>query len=158
MKKKFDSIFKKINYQNLIRKIKTEEYLIPQLYSFSGFKNNRKKNLINYNISKKNLLSKIFNGNNIDESIYEDNIEESDEKKKFINKGKLKKLINHFFISPVQMIFHDTFTITLNKKKFIENILKELLKIPDNEIVYQNDNSINLIMKGKQLFERFYSI
>ena len=158
LKKKFDSIYKRINYQNIIRKIKTEEYLIPQLYSFSGFKNNGKKKLINYNISKKNFLTKMLNGNNEDENIYEENNEESDEKKKFINKGKLKKLINQFFINPVQMIFHDSFTITLNKQKFIENIVKELSKIPDNEIIYQNDNSINLIMKGKQLFDRLLTI
>ena len=158
VKKKFDSIFKKINNQNLIKQIKTEEYLIPQLYSFSGFKNSGKMNLFNYNISKKNFLSKMFNVSNEEEGLYEENYEENDEKKKFINKRKIKRLINHLFISPVQMIFHDTFTITLNKQKFIENIIKELSKIPDNEIIYQNDKSINLIMKSKQFFEKLLTI
>lgn len=40
----------------------------------------------------------------------------------------------------------------MNKGNFIENIAKELTKIPDNDIMLENDkNNYNLIMSSKQL-------
>ena len=156
--KKFEYIFQKINNQNIIRKTKIEEYLVPQLYSLSGQKNNGIMNSKNFKFSKNNIFSNILSNNNEEENLQEELYNENDEGKKFINKEKISKLIDNLFSTPIQIVFHDTFNITLSKKKFIENIAKELSKIPDNEIIYQNDKNINLIIKGKELIEKLLNI
>ena len=52
----FESTFKDIDEQRLIRKIKTEEYFIPQFYLPSSDKNNGMMKSNNFNNSKKNFL------------------------------------------------------------------------------------------------------
>ena len=153
--KKFQNTFKKINFYNKIRQIKIEEYLIPKLYSHSNQKLLGKIKTNYLNATKYKILSKIFNSNNIDETLNDSEIEE---KTKLINKEKIKKLINDLLINPIQTIYHETFNLTLSKKIFIDNILLELSKITESEIVYQNDYYNNRIILGKQLLERLISI
>ena len=152
LQKKFASIYKKINNQNIMRKMKIEEYLIPQLYSISDYKNNGNINSNNLNILKKNFISHMLNNedDNINEGVYE----EKDEKAKLINKEKMTKLIDYLVGNQINIIFHDSFNLTLSKKIFLENIAKELSKIPDNEIMYQNDKNVKLIIKAKELFDK----
>ena len=153
--KKFQSIHKRINSYNKIRKIKIEEYLIPKLYVPSDQKiiGNINNNYLNR--EKYKILTQILNSNNGDENIFED---ESDEKTKLINREKLKNLINDLLINPIQTICHETYNITLNKKMFIENIIKELSKILEDQIFYQNDYYNNKIITGKHLMEKLLTI
>ena len=59
----------------------------------------------------------------------------------------IKKTLLELFINPREVIFHKTHTIKLNKGIFIENIAKELTKIPDNDLMLENDkSSYNLIV------------
>ena len=112
----------------------------------------------NFKYSKNNIISNILNNNSEEENFHEGLYDENDEEKKFIDKEKITKLIDNLFSTPIQIVFHDIFKITINKQKFIENISKELSKIPDNEIIYQNDKNINLIIKGKELIEKLLKI
>jgi hypothetical protein len=148
--KSFEKTFKIIDEQRLIRKIRTEEYFIPEFYVQNGEKNTGMMNPSHFNISKKIFLSKISNYKNI----YENNID--DEKKNFIIGEKTNKhLINNYFFNKGEVIFHDYYNFTLSKNKFIENIAKELAKIPDNDLMFENDKyNYNLIILAKKLFAK----
>ena len=152
--KKFDKTLKKINFQKSIRKIKTEEYMIHKIYSSSERAGSDELILNYYNNSKNNILLKMLNSYNEEEVSYEGTYErdnnDNDEKVKLINKEKMEKIFNETLINPVQTIFHDTCTITLNKKKFIRNFAKALSVISTNE----NDNYYNSIIKAKNLIEK----
>ena len=51
-----------------------------------------------------------------------------------------------------EIIFHSNYNKTLNKGIFVENIARELIKIPDNDIMMENDKvNYNLISASKQL-------
>ena len=94
----FEKTFKKIDNQRLLRKIKTEEYFIPQFYVQAGEKNTGMMNSNHFNISKKNFISKISNF-----KIENENTE--DENKNFINKEKNNQIIiNDLFINQEEII------------------------------------------------------
>ena len=45
--------------------------------------------------------------------------------------------------------------MALNKGIFVENLAKELIKIPENDLMFENDKySYNLIISAKQLVEK----
>ena len=145
----FKKTFAKIDETKLIRKIKTEEYFIPSLYVQPGEKISGMMNPSNFINTKINYLTKISNSKVKNESANE---ELDEEDKKFINKEKNKKLLNDLLYLPVKIIFHDNFNISIEKNKFLENFSKELAKIPDNDLRFDNDKfNYNLIISGKEL-------
>ena len=158
LNEKFKNEFRIINYQNSIRQIRTEEYFIPQFYVPPGEKNFGMMKSNNFNIKKNSILSKLSNSK---KSSYIDisDISYDNEEEKLIAKEKSKMEIINLFIKNVDMIVHKTIYITLNKMKFIENIFKELTKIPDNELMADNDsNEHNLIIGAKNLINKLLLI
>jgi hypothetical protein len=154
LRQKFEKEFKIINYQNLIRQVKTEEYFIPQLYVQSGEANNGMFNHNNFINTKNQILSNVSKTNNDDDKNINETINDTDEKENLIKKEKIKKEIIDSFINPGKIALHNTFSVTLNKWKFIENIFKELTKIPDNELLAENNNNNNLITDAKKLINK----
>ena len=154
LRQKFEKEFKIINYQNLIRQVKPEEYFIPQLYVQSGEANNGMFNHNNFINTKNQILSNVSKTNNNDDKNINETINDTDEKENLIKKEKIKKEIIDSFINPGKISLHNTFSVTLNKWKFIENIFKELTKIPDNELLAENNNNNNLITDAKKLINK----
>ena len=153
----FEKEFIKINFQKLIKNVKTEEFFIPQFYNLSEEKNARIVNSNYFNNSKNNILSKIYASNFKEEkNEYINNKEdEDDEERKFIKRDNIKKSLSELFINPREVIFHKVYTKKLNKGIFIENIAKELTKIPDNDLMFENDkSSYNLIISAKKLISK----
>ncbi len=151
--KAFEKEFIKIHFHKYMKKVKTEEYFIPNIYSTTDEKNNE-INSNYFNISKSNILSKISNAIIKEEKDNEfvNKTLDDDEEKKFIKRDNIKKTLLELFINPREVIFHKTHTIKLNKGIFIENIAKELTKIPDNDLMLENDkSSYNLIVSCKKL-------
>ena len=148
----FEKVFKKIDEQRLIRKTKTEEYFIPYFYAQAGDRNLGMMNPSNFNNAKKNFLAKISNSKKEYENINDNN---DDEKNIFISTDKNKKILDEFFNNSGQIVFHDNFNFILTKLKFIENISKEIAKIPDNDLMFENDKfNYNLIVAGKKLINK----
>ena len=107
LQKRFQNTYTKINYQNIMKQFKTEEYIIPQLYSTLR-QNTGKMSSNNFQIYKNNILYNILNNNNENENPYETIfVEQNDEKKRFVNNEEKIKLIDNLFINPIQIIFHD---------------------------------------------------
>ena len=76
-------------------------------------------------------------------------------KENYIDKESIKKSITELFINPGKILFHKTYSLLLNKGNFIENIAKELTKIPDNDIMLENDKiNYNLIISSKELISK----
>ena len=147
--KKFEKTIQKIHNEKLIRQTKTDEIFIPQFYLSSEEQINKMVNSYHFGSSKNKILLKILNSNDRVENSFEGTNTENDEEKKFIN----KKSINDAFIEPGQITYFDTYNIIFNKKIFIENLAKELTKISENDILFENDkfNINNLIIAAKQL-------
>ena len=158
MNKIFENVFKKIDEQRLIRKAKTEEYFIPQFYVPAGDRNLGMMNPSHFNNAKKNILNKIYNSKNENdnENINDnDNIDYDDERKNFISNDKNKKILEDLFIKPMDIVLHDNYNFIINKNKYIENLYKELAKIPDNDLMFENDKfNYNLIISGKKLINK----
>ena len=153
LNKVFEKEFIKIHFYKYMRKVKTEEYFIPNIYSTSEEKNNE-INSNYFNSSKSNIISKISNAIIKEEKNNEfiDKTPDDDEEEKFIKRDNIKKTLLELFINPREVIFHKLHTIKVNKAKFIESIAKELTKIPDNVLMFENDkSSYNLIISCKKL-------
>ena len=155
LSEKFKNEFKTIEHQNLIRQIKTDEYFIPQFYVPPGEKNSGMMNPNNFNIKKKHILSKLSDLNNkYDKDIIEDK-SEINEEEKLLKREKTQKEINNLFYEPGKISIHKKIYFSLNKMRFIENIFKELTKIPDNDLLTDKDiNEHNLIIKAKSLIDK----
>ena len=154
--KNFSEVFKNIHYQKYIRQAKCEEYFIPQLYVAQGDKNTGIMNPNYFNVIKNNIISKITGNtkDNNNNSVENKNNKE-EEIDKLINNEKSQNVINDLFFKSSQIIFNSTLKFTLNKKKFIENLSKELAKIPDNDLMFEGDKiNYNLILKSKALVQR----
>ena len=151
--KKFENEYKKIHFQRIIRAAKTEEYFIPQLYVPPEEKSFGLMNHMHFNTSKNNIINKVINSYNKEEN--EDNNinnNEDNEYNNFIKKNNIKYTIKDLFTEHAEIVFHNTYKKTLNKGHFIENIARELTKIPDNDLMMENDKvSYNLIIKSKKL-------
>ena len=146
---------KKVQYQKFIRQIKTEEYFIPQLYTQQEDKNTGILSSNYFNISKNKILSSL-SGSDITTNKYDNNPKENDnEDKNLIQKEYTKNPLNYLFENNEEEILHKTFSIILNKAKFLENLAKELIKIPDNDLMMENDiNNYNLIISSKKLISK----
>ena len=150
--KQFEKEYKTIKYQKYIRQIKTQEYFIPQLYVPPEDKIVSMVSQNYFNITKNSILSKLSNNN--DEFYYTQSTND-DEERKLISKEKLKNSISDIFGSPGIITFHKSFNLVLNKGIFVENLAKELIKIPENDLMFENDKySYNLITSAKQLVEK----
>ena len=153
---KFEKEFRKIQHQKFVRKIKTEEYFIPQFYippneKFLGMMNPKY-----YNISKNNYLSNIRLPNEEEINTNKSGVTlEEDEEKNLIKNNNKENSINDLFLETENIFFHKTFTTTLNKGTFIENLAKEFTKIPDNDLIFENDQtSYNCIISAKKLISK----
>ena len=159
IKKKFANEYKKMHYQNMIRKVKTQEIFVPGFFVPPG---DPIVGAIDYNIfmnSKTNLLSKILNTNNKEEEKYDEDmnvhINYDEEQVKLIKKENIINAINDLFISPREVVFHKTYNRVINKGNFIENLAKELTKIPDNDLMMEKDkNYHNLTISSKKLISK----
>ena len=149
LNKYFEKEFNEMKKQKFIRQIKSEEYFIPQLYEI---------NKINY--SEINILPKILHSYNLDDNITESNNnglheDDDDDEKKFIKKEEIKISLSEILIKQRQFIFHKTYDKIINKRIIFENIAKELTKIPDNDLMFENDKvSYNLILHAKKLIQK----
>jgi len=149
--KQFEKEYKTIKYQKYIRQIKTQEYFIPQLFVPPEDKIVSMVSQNYFNITKNSILSKLSNNN--DDYYFTQNTD--DEERKLISKEKLKNSISDLFGNPGIIVFHKSFNLVLNKGNFIENLAKELIKIPENDLMFENDKySYNLIISAKQLVEK----
>ena len=156
LNQKFENEYKFIQYQKYIRQIKPEEYFIPGFYVSTKDKIDSMFNHNYFTASKNNILSKILNYNNTSEQLnYQ---EEADDEKKLFNekeKEKINSSLSDLFVNPATVLIHKTYYLSLNKGSFINNLAKELIKIPENDLMFEKDKtSYNLISLSKQLISK----
>jgi hypothetical protein len=145
IREKFKKDLKIINMSKTIRQFRTEEYFIPELYASSEEKNTGMFKYSNIKKSKNIIFSTNLSNS---KTIIEDK-NNDDENEKLLNLEILfKKDINIG-----KMIIHNTLNINLKKSKFIENIFKELTKIPNIELLTDN-NDIQKISSLKNLINK----
>ena len=160
LNKIFEKELKKIQYQKYIKKVKIEEYLIPQFYVPPGEKIIGLMNSKCFNNSKNNILSKIsfdYKEEDINENtkIKEDIDDDDNEEKKLITNDNIKDFIKELFIIPGEVVFQQNLNYLLKKNIFIANISKELIKISENDLIFENDKNIyNLGIKAKNLISK----
>ena len=152
LKDVFKNEIKAIYRQKIIRQAKTEEYILPQLYVPPDEKPISMMNTNFFKKSKNKIISKILNqDNNIMDQLPED------EKEK-INCLNFKNKNNDYFLELFKsetIVYYKNYYKTLNKKYFIEKIGKELLKIPENDLILEKDKKIhNLIINAKKLINK----
>ena len=152
--KTFSEVFNKIHYQKYLRQAKVEEYFTPQLFVPKGDKNLGMMNQNYFNVFKSNILSKIMGNDNSNINLDNNNTKD-DEMDKLINTEQKQKVINDIFFNPGQISFNSSFKFTLNKRNFVENLSKELLKIPDTDLMFEGDKvNYNLIMTSRCLIQK----
>ena len=166
----FRSQYSSIKYQKILRQIKTEEYFIPQIYLPHGERNKGIMDKSNFNICKNNIISKISNisTNLNEEKIYENKSKETridfnyneeyeeddDEKRKLIKKSDVKNLINDLFLNKGTITFHNNYITSLNKLNFVKNLSKQISKIEDNDLNYEDEKDKKcyyLLLTAKKL-------
>jgi len=154
LNQKFEKELKFIQNQKYIRQIKPEEYFIPGFYVSPEDKIDSMFNHTYFSASKNNILSKILNYNNKDDQLnYQEN--NDDEEIKLIEKEKINISLFDLFVNPATVVFHKTYYLSLNKGSFLNNLAKELIKIPENELMFEKDKtSYNLISSSKQLISK----
>ena len=153
LNQKFGNELKFIQYQKYIRQIKPEEYFIPGFYITPEDKIVSMVNQNYFGSSKNNILSKISINNKSEETNYQE--DNDDEEKKLIEKEKINNSLSDILINSATVVFHKTYSLSLNKGNFIQNLAKELIKIPENDLMFENDKtSYNLIKSSKQLISK----
>ena len=154
LNQKFEKEFKFIQYQKYIRQIKPEEYFIPGFYVSPEDKIDSMFNHTYFTTSKSNILSKISNYNNNNEKL-NDQEDKEDEEKQLNEKEKINNSLSDLFVNPGTVVFHKTYYLSLNKGSFINNLANELIKIPDDDLMFENDKTnYNLISSSKQLISK----
>ena len=162
LSKFFEKEFNKIRYQKYLRQIKPEEYFFTQFNTIQGEK---EKNYLcgnqnQTNILKNQIIFKLIASREKEEILEEEEdlkeeIEDDGEGKNFIEKNKTIKSISELLNSPREILFHKIYNKIVNKGKLIEGLAKELTKIPDNDLMLENDKiSKNLIISAKQLISK----
>ena len=159
LKKNFDNEYKKMAYLKLVQQIKTNDYLIPELYLPPGDKIYSVVKYNNFYNSKDNVLSSILNKhikeNDNDYENKDNQNEYEKEKKRLISREKITDSIKEYFISPREVVFHKTYNAVINKANFIENLYREIMKISENDIKIENDKLFyNLILSAKKLISK----
>ena len=150
---KFSDIFKEIDEQKEIRQIKTDEYLIPQLYVPLGEKSTGMMQINNYNLKKNKYISKFANKTSEmnDNILTIGSIPDDNEQENLIKMDKNKDEIFENLVNSGEYIIHKSYSFYLNKMKFVENIAKELTKILDNELTTDGNIEQNLVIGSKKL-------
>ena len=149
---KFSEIFKSIDQQKEIRQIKTDEYFIPQLYVPLGEKNVGMMQINGYNMKKNKLLIKISSSDdNNNNKMNMGSMVEDNEQEKLIKNEKIKEEIFENLLKDGDVVITKNYSTVLSKKKFVENIKKELTKILDNELTTDNNTEQNLVIGSKKL-------
>ena len=154
LNQKFEKEFKFIQYQKYIRQIKPEEYFIPGFYVSPKDKIDSMFNHTYFTPSKSNILSKIsnYNNNNVSLNNQENN---DDEEKKLNETEKINDSLYDLFVNPATVVFHKSYHLSLNKGSFINNLAKELIKIPENDLMFEKEKtSYNLISSSKNLISK----
>ena len=147
LKNAFKNTIQNIHHQKKIRQAKAEEYFLPQLYVAPGEKPISIMNNNYFKKSKNQIISKLLNLNN-----KENDKEETEEDKKSLINNKSNNLFSEIFTNSQSVSFSKTYNKILNKKYFIEKIVKELLKIPENDLILEKDKIIhNLVNNSKKL-------
>ena len=153
--KKFENEFRIINNFKSIRQIKTEEYLIPQLYASKEDENKYIFKPNNFNHFKNLLLSNIYFLNESTKNNENEYSLSKEENEKLLKTTKMQNKIMEYFINPRKIIIHKQIKYNLNKLKFIENIFKELTKVSDVDNLTDKENyKQNLIFKSKKLITK----
>ena len=143
-----------IHFQKLIRQIRTEEYFISQLFVSNNGKNISILNPHYFNTMKNNYLSKVLNNQKKSTDTHMEVDEEKQELliKKDIN---INNSISELLTKSWKIYFNKTYNTVVNKGVFIENIEKELSKIPENDAMLEKDKlNYKLIMHSKQLINK----
>ena len=154
---KFHKIYKNeldlIYYQKMIRQIRAEEYIAPQLYVPGGEKTISMMNSNYFKSLKNNFLSKISKYNKDENNLNKNNnLDDDNEKEELLVKKNINNSLNDLLINPGKIILNKTYNTLINKGDFIENIAKELTKIPENDLMIENDKTnYNLIISSKKL-------
>ena len=150
IKKVFKNEFKKINYQKIGRQVKTQEYILHEFYVPE--KNGGEMRSANFKNIKNQILSKILSRNEEEEENINENENEDEENKSLIQNKNILSTISDLFIAPREVYFYQTYDKVINKADFIENLANELNKIPDNDLIMENDKyNHNLILTAKEL-------
>ena len=143
----FRKELKKVQKGKIIRQLRSEEYLIPQFYTQNGETIKGMMDPNYFNKTKNKILSNFNNNSNDSYSI------DDQEENTLIPKNNFNESLNDFLSNSEDIIFNRTYNMALNKKKFIENLYKELIKIPDNDLMVDNEsdkNKENLIISLKK--------
>ena len=166
LQKRYYNEYKNIRYQQFIRQVKTEEYFIPNLYIPKGEKNFGITNPSFYNNLKNNILSKLTNSSYISENPNESQTEDEnnsnldsdkedeEEKNVLLKNNNIKNLISDILINKGMISIHTHYLTSLNKLNFLKNLSKELSKIEDFELNYEDEKDnykYNLILSAKKL-------
>ena len=168
LKNRYFNDYKNIRYQKLIRQVKTEEYFIPQLYVPKYEKSLGIMNPSFFNNLKNNIISKLTNSSNITEDLNENQNEDlnesnldsdrgEEEKNKLLKNNRIKNLVFDILIKKGTISFHGDYKTSLNKLNFVKNLSKELSKIEDHEINYEDEKDSynnNLILASKKLINK----
>ena len=150
----FDNEYKFVHNQIYIRKSKTKEILIPQLFVPKGEKHFTMVNLETFKNSKNNILLKLsedYRGNDYNNH-KEEEINDLNEKSELITNDSDKKALKENFFNPGKIFFNKKYNLMISKKKFIENISKQMIKIPENDLILENNKKIkDLLFLSKAL-------
>jgi len=99
----------------------------------------------NYNLKKNKYISKFANKTSEmnDNILTIGSIPDDNEQENLIKMEKNKDEIFENLVNSGEYIIHKSYSFSLNKMKFVENIAKELTKILDNELT--TDGNLNKI-------------
>ena len=99
----------------------------------------------NYNLKKNKYISKFANKTSEmnDNILTIGSIPDDNEQENLIKMDKNKDEIFENLVNSGEYIIHKSYSFSLNKMKFVENIAKELTKILDNELT--TDGNLNKI-------------
>jgi len=99
----------------------------------------------NYNLKKNKYISKFANKTSEmnDNILTIGSIPDDNEQENLIKMDKNKDEIFENLVNSGEYIIHNSYSFSLNKMKFVENIAKELTKILDNELT--TDGNLNKI-------------
>ena len=78
-------------------------------------------------------------------------IPDDNEQENLIKMDKNKDEIFENLVNSGEYIIHKSYSFSLNKMKFVENIAKELTKILDNELTTDGNIEQNLVIGSKKL-------
>jgi hypothetical protein len=148
IKKVFKNEFEKINFHKIGKQVQTRDFILREFYVPE--KNNGGIKSTNFKTVKNQVLSKMLNRINEEENDeYQD-----EENSNLIQKENILSRINDIFFAPRDVYFYQFYDTVINKANFIDNLSNELNKIPDNDLIMENDKyNRDLILSAKDLIK-----